>query len=132
MIAILPMRKPDSFGMGHYGASRGSRTHNGIDYACYTGSQIFAPISGEVSKIGYPYGDDLSFRYIQITTKCQKNVRVFYVEPDVKIGDLVTKDKTLLGKSQKLGDRYKEITEHIHLEVKNMQGNFIDPKDLGL
>ena len=132
MKIIAPMRKPDLFGMGHYGASRGDRKHNGIDYACYPGSNILAPISGGVSKIGYPYGDDISFRYVQITTKDQKNVRVFYVDPDVKIGDLVLADKTMIGKSQELGKRYKGITEHIHLEVKDMRGNYIDPKELKL
>ncbi len=128
---IAPQREGDSFGCGYYGASRGDRNHNGVDHACSPKSLIFAPVSGEVTKIGYPYSDDLSFKYVQITTKQQYNVRVFYVDPDVKVGELITKD-TIIGSSQKLGDRYKGITEHVHLEVKNLLGEHINPSDINL
>jgi murein DD-endopeptidase MepM/ murein hydrolase activator NlpD len=128
---IAPLRERDSFGCGHFGASRGSRIHNGVDHACVPGSQIFSPVEGEVTKLGYPYGNDLSFRYVQITTQEGYNVRVFYVKPFVSLGDFVT-DNDIIGSSQKLGGRYPEITEHIHLEIKDLQENYIDPKDLGL
>ena len=130
--SIAPDRKGDCFGYGHYGASRGeNRTHNGKDYACWPRSKIFSPIIGEVSKLGYPYGDDMSFRYVQITNKAGFQVRIFYVDPLVKVGELVNGD-TIIGSSQKLGERYPCITEHVHLEVKDLQGKFIDPRELGL
>lgn len=135
---IAPLRGRDSYGFGHFGASRGSRKHNGVDHVCVPGSKIFSPVEGEVTKLGYPYGDDLSLRYVQITTKEGYNVRVFYVKPFVSVGDLIT-DDDIIGSSQKLGDRYPidkdhplGITEHVHLEVKDLQGKYIDPKDLGL
>lgn len=128
---IAPKRKCDKFGCGHFGASRGDRTHNGDDYACTPRSQVFSPVKGEVTKLGYPYGNDLSFRYVQITINFEHNVRVFYVDPLVKVGDIVTKD-TIIGYSQELGERYPGITEHVHLEVKDMQGNYINPKELSL
>jgi len=128
---IAPQRKSDCFGQGHYGASRGSRKHNGEDHACTPESKVFSPVDGKITKLGYPYGDDLSFRYVQITTEIGYNVRVFYVEPDVEVGEFVTKD-TIIGRSQKLGDRYPDINEHVHLEVKDPQGKFINPEDIGL
>ncbi len=67
MIRILAKeRVMDTWGSGHFGASRGERTHIGIDYACSPGSQILAPCIGEVTKLGYPYSNDLSFRYVEI------------------------------------------------------------------
>ena len=144
MKLIAPLRERDSYGLGHFGASRGKNSkgekinHNGIDHECVPGSQIFSPVEGEVTKLGYTYTNDLSFRYVQITTKEGYNVRVFYVKPFVSLGDYVT-DNDIIGSSQKLGDRYPVdkdhplgISEHVHLEVKDLQGKFIDPKDLGL
>jgi len=131
MKLIAPLRGRDCFGLGHFGASRGERTHNGVDHACIPNSQIFSPVEGEVTKLGYPYGNDLSFRYVQITTKEGYNVRVFYVKPRVSEGDHVNEDD-IIGVSQELGKRYPKITEHVHLEVKDMQGRYVDPGDLNL
>lgn len=131
MKILAAMRVHDSFGSGHYGASRGSRKHNGKDYACYPNSKIFSPVSGKVTKIGYPYSNDLSFRYVQITTAEGYNVRVFYIEPSVKLNDIVDENR-LIGSSQELGIRYPKITEHVHLEVKGKNGKFVNPEELNL
>jgi len=135
---IAPLRESDSYGSGHFGASRGNRKHNGKDYACYPKSKILSPVEGKVTKIGYPYGDDPSFRYVQITTKEGYNVRVFYVEQIVFVGSLVNQDD-VIGLSQKLGDRYPAdkdhplgITDHIHLEIKDLQGKYVNPDYLNL
>src|SRR5690606_19387199 len=59
----------DHFGSGAYGASRdgGVRHHAGVDYVAEAGQAVKAPISGYVTRIGYAYADDLSFRYVEIT-----------------------------------------------------------------
>ena len=124
---IPPVRGTDSKGSGEYLAPRGKRKHRGIDLACYPKSGIFPNVSGEVTKLGYTYSDDLSFRYVQVTDLSAREHRYFYVEPCVDVGDWV--DPTvMLGLSQKLGDRFPGITEHIHYEVKE-GGKFIDPGD---
>ncbi len=135
MILIIPQqREPDAYGAGYFGAPRGSRTHNGVDYACAPGSVILSPVDGVVSKLGYPYSDDLSFKYVEVTTEDDMRVRLFYVEPSVTTGDQVYAATSVLGSSQKLGDRYGKddrhasaITEHVHIEVKNADGGFIHP-----
>lgn len=126
--AKLKKRGVDDWGSGEFGASRGDRTHNGIDYACEPGTEVCAPVSGVVSKFGYCYRDDLSFRYVQIADSLGWAHRVFYVEPreDLEIGDRVEHGE-IIGKSQKLGDRYPGITEHVHYEIK-CDGVFIDPE----
>ncbi len=132
MKAIIPtklkQRISDKWGAGYYQAPRGDRTHNGIDYECPPGSTVLCPIDGLVTKLGYAYSDDLSFRYIQISTENGYDYRVFYVSPLVLEGDKVLKDMPI-GFSQNLDDRYPEITPHIHLEIK-YKGSFINPENI--
>ncbi len=126
------LRGTDSYGSGRYGASRGTRKHTGIDYAVLEGSTLLSPIAGRVSKLGYPYGDDLSFRYVQITTEDNFAWRFFYIEPAVRV-PLFVKVGDVLGSVQDLDGRYPGITPHIHLEIKNSEGTFENPKNhLGL
>jgi murein DD-endopeptidase MepM/ murein hydrolase activator NlpD len=132
MKAIIPTelkkRTSDKWGEGYFGAPRGDRTHNGIDYECPPECQILSPVDGKITKHGYPYGDDLTFRYVQITTKDGYDHRLFYVEPILPIGRIVKKD-TVIGFAQDLNERYPDITPHIHYEVKH-EGNYLNPEKL--
>ena len=125
MRASLPVRTFDKFGSGKYGASRGRKKHKGIDYACVVGTIIYPHEAGTVTKIGYPYGDDLSYRYVEVTNGKDYKLRYFYIEPMVNEGQMVTLE-TPLGKVQNLNKRYKGITIHCHFEIKS--GNrYLDP-----
>jgi murein DD-endopeptidase MepM/ murein hydrolase activator NlpD len=115
------LRPNDKFGSGKFGASRGKRTHNGIDLA----AQVLALKSGTVTKIGYPYGDDLFFRYVQITDEEGIDWRYFYVQPTIKKGSYIEKGQAI-GVMQCTGKRYPEITPHVHLEIKK-DGQFLEP-----
>jgi len=122
--AILPKRGTDDFGSGDFEASRdgGKRKHKGIDYACYPETMIQAKYSGEITKFGYPYSDDLSYRYIEITDRHGSKHRYFYVEPDklLKVGDDVEKND-VIGLSQDISGRYTnkkhQMKNHIHYEI---------------
>lgn len=123
---IPPRRTPDAFGKGHYGAPRGKRKHNGEDLNCCHGSIILSNQTGRVTKIGYPYADDLTYRYIQITSSDGiRDFRFFYVEPSVKLGDWI-EDGDVIGSAQNLELRYEGISNHIHFEVK-VDGKHVDP-----
>ena len=127
MKIIPPTRKQDAHGSGEYLASRGDRQHMGVDKACYPGSIILAVSAGGVTKLGYTYADDLSFRYVQVTDYEGYDVRYFYVEPGVSEGQNIDKEDEL-GVSQSLDVRYSRITEHVHFEViKN--GEYCNPDD---
>ena len=128
---ILKMRERDAFGSGEFGASRagGSRTHMGVDYAAHEGDIIFPVKDGKVSKIGYPYSDDLSFRYVQITDLSNNKWRYFYIFPDVQMGEVID-IITPLGMLQTLQERYPGITDHVHLEVIANSGVKVDPASL--
>lgn len=126
MLIKPPIRRQDAWGAGEHHASRGDRLHNGIDFCCYPGSEVCSTVTGTVTKIGYPYSDDLSFRYVQVTDNSGLKHRYFYVSPSVDNGDVVTIGDTL-GLSQKLGDRYQEITEHFHYEIIK-DGKYLNPE----
>ena len=130
MLITAPQRREqDAHGSGHFGAPRGKRTHSGIDYAVLPGTRIVCPVEGRVTKLGYPYGDDLSFRYVQVTDHYGYAWRFFYVEPGVAVDDLIPSN-SVIGTSQDLLGRYPGITPHLHLEIKNSLGNYVDPETL--
>lgn len=122
----LEPRKPDVQGSGHFGASRGGRSHMGLDLAAEPGTPIHAPINGCVTKIGWPYADPNKrhIRYVQVTAG-DYDFRVFYVDPCVAVGDTVTVD-TVIGHGQSTGEFYPGITEHVHFEIKRGR-DYIDP-----
>ena len=127
LLFISSMREPDAYGEGHYGASRGKRTHKGRDEAAYPGMYLLSKTRGKVTKLGYPYGDDLFYRYVEVTDEKDHKIRYFYIEPMVSVGEEVH-GGTVLGCVQDLDKRYKGITPHVHVEVKDPKGRFIEPK----
>lgn len=120
----MKLRECDVHGCGFFGANRGERQHKGVDISMNPGELVMSPISGIVTKVGYPYSDDLSYRYVQIH-KDGYDFRLFYVEPLVDVGETIDFN-SVIGYVQNLGSRYPGITEHVHLEIK-YNGNFVDP-----
>ena len=140
-IAEMGKRKCDQQGCGHYGASRGSRKHVGIDLCKPASSSledktpVIVGFSGTVSKIGYAYSDR-PHRYVEIKLT-DFYCRVFYIEPCVSVGDKVSHE-TIIGYSMPLGGYYEGITEHVHVEffelkepskgVTKSNRLYVDPK----
>ena len=126
---ITPKRPPDGYGAGEFGARRGERTHQGVDFACYPGSQLMSLVSGRVSKLGYPYADDLAYRYIEITDADLNRHRFFYVDPSVDIGELVHTGEPI-GHAQDITARYtkKPMNNHIHYEIIDSSGHYRNPE----
>jgi murein DD-endopeptidase MepM/ murein hydrolase activator NlpD len=122
MITVLPpTRNRDKHGAGYYGASRGKRTHVGVDFKLEPEADVCAFRRGTVTKLGYAYGDDLSFRYIEIKDNRDFYSRYFYVEPCVSVGDEIDLG-ACIGHSQSLLQRYPGITPHLHYEVFRSEG----------
>lgn len=125
---VFPIRQHDAHGSGAYLARRGkTRKHKGIDYAAWPKTKICSHVFGTVTKLGYCYGDDLTYRYVQITDDNDIDFRFFYLNPLVKPDDKV-KAGTIIGEVQDLRDRYEGITPHFHFEVKK-DGMHLDPRD---
>ena len=111
-------REHDGWGSGHFGDSRdgGGRRHEGVDYIGVSGQKVVAPISGYVTKIGYPY-EGSSLRYVEITNPALNFVaRAHYVDPSVEVGDVVAMGAKI-GTLATLQHKYDGITDHVHLEL---------------
>lgn len=122
---VLPMmRGRDPQGSGRFGASRdgGTRTHNGIDlvsnpgemHMLSPGDPVRSLNDGIVTKLGYPYSHDLSFRYVEVKDVRGYRCRYFYVQPTVDLDDRIHAGD-MLGTLQELP--YPGITQHFHFEV---------------
>lgn len=125
-------RGVDAYGSGAFGASRdgGARHHAGVDYVAEAGQAVVAPISGFVTKIGYPYGDDAHLRYVEIRNPALKlEARVFYIDPQVSVGDVIRLGDPI-GLAQTLQGRYGGITDHVHLELADAAGDKLDAAKL--
>jgi len=125
--ARLVQRQPDPAGDGAFGAPRGDRTHNGIDYACLPGTIILSPIYGQVTKLGYPYADALMYRYVEITDTFGLRHRVFYIDPLVDLNRRVSTGDEI-GAVQDIAAKYpgQGMTNHCHYEVKRGD-TYLDP-----
>lgn len=124
-----PERGQDTFGSGAFHASRGSRSHNGVDFAAYPGSRAHTVLGGTVTKLGTAYRDTPNYRYVQVTDVDGNDWRYFYVKPGVMVGDDLHAGD-FIGIVQDLDLRYKAITPHIHLEVITPDGEYVNPKGL--
>jgi len=113
----MKIRQQDAWGDGRFGASRGGRTHNGVDLAIPPNELFTSPVDGKVTKIGWPYRDpDRGYiRYVQIEANGY-NYRFFYLNPLVKVGDTIFKGD-IIGSTQSLDKYYPGITEHVHFEI---------------
>ena len=99
----------------------------GVDLAVLPESILCSPVKGKVTKLGYPYADDLSFRYVEVTVTNGDRHRFFYVEPLVYLGDKVRVGDHL-GIVQDIRTRYAQgMVPHIHYEIKDDQGTYLDP-----
>lgn len=123
--------RDDLKGRGCFACPRdgGQRLHNGVDLLAEPKDEVSAPIPGTITKIGYPYGDDLSYRYVEITEVSGVRTRLFYVVPveGVHVGALVKKGQ-VIGYMQDVTQRHgSTMKNHLHWEVYNSSGSAIDP-----
>ena len=109
------IRGSDAQGEGHFGASRGDRLHVGADFVADVGTPVCAPITGTVNRVGYCYGDDPSFRLIEIVSEIYV-CRVLYVTPAIAAGTSVDAGD-VIGTAQDLRPRYPGITPHVHCDL---------------
>ena len=141
--------RQDPEGDGHFGASRGTRTHRGVDFVCQHGDTIISPVHGQVTKIGYPYASGPggangssadAYRYIQITTnpdeQSKRHHRLFYLTPGppLQIGVWVKPD-TRIASAMDVARRYdtedgkSQMLTHIHYEIKTATGEYLNPME---
>jgi hypothetical protein len=134
----LSKRGIDDWGNGAFGAPRGGgRAHKGIDFAASVNDEVLSPVKGSVTKLGYPYaakpGDEVVFRYVEITDYKGNRHRVFYIEPCVGLEQHVD-ITTVIGLVQDIAGKYHRddrnpMTNHCHYEIFDPEGNVINPEE---
>lgn len=125
----MPIKNhPVSTRYGIAGRKWSSGKHEGVDIACPVGTEVFAPIDGEVVKVGQCWG--AAFGHNSVLLKVKGGFLLFAHLQDykVKVGEKVTKGK-LLGHSGADGN----VTgPHLHMELQKTdkwtKGGGLDPQ----
>lgn len=113
----------DAAGQGHFGARRGSRTHQGLDLLATPGEPVMAPVTGTFIRSGRPYANDSRYRLAVIHGQGQE-WKLMYVEPlaTLKPGDRV-KAGQVIGTAQDIAAKYgPPMLNHVHVELRTIVG----------
>ncbi|MBC8183245.1 hypothetical protein H8E88_19240 [candidate division KSB1 bacterium] len=126
----------DFGGSGHFGAPRGKRKHDGLDFiASYNfeadkGQNILMPISdGIIVRTSLPYKDDLKWLGVHIVHP-RIELKMWYLKP---IKSLIRTGRialgTVIGRAQNIGAKkgYENVTPHIHLRIVKIDPSLIFP-----
>jgi murein DD-endopeptidase MepM/ murein hydrolase activator NlpD len=122
----------DAAGLGHFGAPRGSRTHQGLDLLAVTGEEVRSPVTGRFIRTGRPYANDSRYRLAVIHGNGQE-WKLMYIDPlpDLLPGTPV-KAGQVIGTAQNVAAKYGgPMRNHIHIEVRRIVGaELMDPARL--
>lgn len=119
------IRDCDDYGCGKYGASRGGRSHAGIDIEATPGQDVASPADGRLGE-ARPYRDHLEVPGVRVAMGDGIEVRMFYVQADKSLlGSNVLQTQTM-GTAYSLQRLYPGITDHVHLELR-VDGKSVDP-----
>ncbi|MCI4667440.1 MAG: M23 family metallopeptidase [Bacteroidia bacterium] len=126
---VSPIRmRNDPLGQGHFGAPRGSRTHQGVDLVVLPGQPIYSPIAGYINRLAIPYRDDGRYSGIEILGTGAFSayaIKIFYMEA-IRIGVSIRKGEQI-GLAQQISTKYSSrMIDHIHVEFMK-DGQLVDP-----
>lgn len=122
------LRNKDTTGNGWYGASRGYRKHEGVDFVVSPGQNIYACETGRV-RVGNVYKGSTKMKLVEIKNSTYK-VKQMYVTPIVKTGQHV-KAGQLIGYAQDVAKYHgsNKMKPHVHVSVWKY-GLLTDPEPL--
>ena len=120
-------KEPFAGGCGHFGASRGTRTHEGIDILCTVGGEVYAPFDGFVERKVKPYaGWNFSGLQINHGTFLTK---IMYFLPVEGLENTSVAKGQIIGYCQDIQNKYgSTVPRHLHVEVINTEGVHQDPE----
>lgn len=128
-VSELPVRN-DPAGSGEFGAKRGSRKHEGMDYAVQPGQKLVWPYEkSKIIRVGYPYTGDYTFRLIELGPPngfCKMPGFSFYYKvmyatllDDLCPGDMVSPGQ-IFAIAQDVRLKYPNLADvmlpHVHVE----------------
>ena len=121
-------RGQDNHGSGQFNASRGNRSHQGLDIIATPGEMVKSPIKGILTREARPYANDPTYKGVVIKGTGDfegLEIKMFYVV-GLKSGP-VNQGETI-GIAQDISQKYQGITNHIHLEVRR-KGIVVSPTE---
>lgn len=109
--------RSDSEGDGNYGARRGDRRHNGVDYLCDEGQDIVAPFDMLIERKAYP-NRDMIMSGISWSSG-RSSGRMFYFQPFIDLIGCHVKEGAVIGKAQSVSGYYDlpQMEDHIHFQI---------------
>ena len=113
----------DPAGDGHFGSPRGSKHHQGTDFICTPGQQVYAPAKSIVIRNAYPYPKDTRYSGILLDAGwCL--IKLFYLSPCLRKGVELWRGQ-LIGIAQDISLKYpgQGMTPHIHMELSKISTN---------
>ncbi|CAI5638466.1 unnamed protein product [Oreochromis niloticus] len=124
--ACNTQRTSDSWGEGHYGASRGGRLHKGVDIKCSDGSDVLAPFDVTIKGSLIVYNDPNKKAIDEGINLSGEGLcfKLFYVKP-IKTSGTVNKGEKI-GTMLPMQSVYPGITSHIHVQMCNRS---VDPTE---
>lgn len=94
----------DSKGLGHHGAPRGGREHDGVDLECKPGQGILMPFDGIIARKSLPYHNDLRWGGAYIVSKRISVKMWYFLLPNDFIGRRM-KAGDVIGYAQNIGEK---------------------------
>ena len=121
--------RSDPGGDGHFGASRGDRKHEGIDFLCTPGQVVRAVIAGKLVS-AYPYAGDVIFAGCRLWGK-DFMAKMFYFIPNE---NLINEDVLAgedIGIAQDISAKYGGgMKPHIHVGLYKLNPTLlVNPED---
>ena len=107
----------DSEGSGEYGAPRGTRLHNGLDFICAPGQEVIAPFNMKIKRVANPKAHSPMSGIEWIYGK--SSGKMFYFKPDPQlIGKSVSKGD-VIGIAQNVAMDYglPNMIPHVHFQI---------------
>ncbi|XP_001332975.2 leukocyte cell-derived chemotaxin-2 [Danio rerio] len=104
-----------NYGCGHYGASRGSRKHMGLDIVCTDGAYVYAPFDVRIIGRAKPYGNNNAIDDGITLMGEGLCFKLFYVQPDLLSGTKFKYEK--IGSLLPMQKVYPGITSHVHVQM---------------
>ena len=115
----------DSKGLGHHGAPRGHRKHNGVDLICIPGQDILMPVDGLIARVSMPYKNDDRWLGVYIISS-RIEIKMWYFVPNLLGMEL--KAGSVIGAAQNIGEKYEGVTPHIHLRIVKIDPMLLFPE----
>ncbi|NOJ40904.1 M23 family metallopeptidase [Bradyrhizobium australiense] len=112
-----------------YGKGNARRLHAATDYLVKPGTEIYATMTGTVTRIdGHT---ETNFPMVTIEAIDGTKSRILYVDldPSLKKGAKVIAGETKIGTAADLSkaDEYKGVPNHVHVDYTDRQGRRFDP-----